>query len=630
MISKKKNFNDIPKILLTNKKNAFRDITVIDKLKEIYNCKCAFCEQNLIDYKIEHYRPRKQYFWLENEWTNLLLICEDCISAKKDNFPINGKMVKENTSNRNDNKVNSNLLLSEQAILINPEIDTPENHFYFDKSGIIYGNTMRGQKNITILNLNRQNLIEKRKKLIDEVNDLINSIDLKNLSEEQIIENLINVFKNLDNISQDENKEFTLLRRQLTNHFSDFFLDSKDDKKNKLILNIYKKYLILKHDIKNIQSKNKLPLAIHGFRIKNFQGIDDIQISKIPLDTNFIFITGENASGKTSVLKALLIGLVGDKELTQNAISEDARIELIYKKENDLIISEFRGNYHTTEKNIAGYGTIRILLAKDEYQKIPITNSLFEKGTDLLNIEKKLEKLHNANSNAEKLKQSIIELLKNLIPMLYDIKIETTDSGTNVVYYEKNINNSNNINTLKKVSFNQLAAGMRSIIGIIGDMLLRFMENQTEITNIKDFSGIVLIDEIENHLHPNWQRYFIQKLSENFFKIQFIITTHSPIVFLGAPQNSYYLKLERNNLETINIKNLNETNLNPSNLLPNTILESPYFNFQKLIPESNKNIKDLRTEDSYNEILENDEIQRRLEKIEKDTKNYPDELFKIK
>ena len=633
MISVKKDFNDIPKILLTNKKNVYNDKSVLDKLKEIYHSKCAFCEQKNEILYIDHYRPKSLYKWLENEWSNLLPVCNACNNNKRDKFPILNKQIIDEPQNKHDKRADSDLLLSENPIIIHPEVDTPENHFYYDKSGIIYGYTERGQKNVNILNLNRQDILQKRKLIIESVNEQINKIEINNLPEDEIVNKILKIFENLDKISENENEEFTLLRRQIINHFPDFYFDSTDQKKNKLLIDIYKRYLLIKHKVKSIQSSRKLPLALHSFRIRNFQGIKDIQIHNIPLESNFIFITGENASGKTSVLRALLIGFVGDKELKQNEISEDARIELIYKKNKELIISEFRGNYHKTEKSIAGYGTIRILLSKEDKPFIPITNSLFEKGTDLLNIEKKLLELQNGNEIAENQKKNIIILLKNIIPNLFDIKIETNEYGMNqVAYYEINSDSSANIKheeNIRKVSFSQLAAGMRSLIGIIGDMLLRFMENQPEIKNINDYSGVVFIDEIENHLHPNWQRYFITKLSENFKKIQFVIATHSPIVFLGAPPNSSYLKLERNNLESITIKDLSEQGLNPSNLLPNSILTSPFFSLKKLIPESNKNLNDLRTEETYNQIVENDKIQKRLEEINNDSKNFPDELFKI-
>lgn len=52
--------------------------------------------------------------------------------------------------------------------------------------------------------------------------------------------------------------------------------------------------------------------------------------------------------------------------------------------------------------------------------------------------------------------------------------------------------------------------------------------------NFRDISGIVLIDEVEKHLHPRWQTTIMHTLYKTFPKIQFIVTTHSPLVVSGA------------------------------------------------------------------------------------------------
>ena len=55
--------------------------------------------------------------------------------------------------------------------------------------------------------------------------------------------------------------------------------------------------------------KKMLPLALKSFHIKNYRGIIDTQINNIPDNTQWIFLTGENGFGKTSVLQALALGL---------------------------------------------------------------------------------------------------------------------------------------------------------------------------------------------------------------------------------------------------------------------------------------------------------------------------------
>jgi len=73
-------------------------------------------------------------------------------------------------------------------------------------------------------------------------------------------------------------------------------------------------------------------------------------------------------------------------------------------------------------------------------------------------------------------------------------------------------------------------------------MIARLSEKQ-EVENIKDFQGIVLIDEVELHLHPKWQYSFMNKLREIFPLIQFIVTTHSPTVLLGAGIDAVYYRI---------------------------------------------------------------------------------------
>jgi predicted ATP-binding protein involved in virulence len=69
---------------------------------------------------------------------------------------------------------------------------------------------------------------------------------------------------------------------------------------------------------------------------------------------------------------------------------------------------------------------------------------------------------------------------------------------------------------------------------MIGDMMLCLFEQQIEVVDPAELAGIVLIDEIDIHLHPKWQKRVPEILHENFPKVQFIVSTHSPIPLLGA------------------------------------------------------------------------------------------------
>ena len=83
-----------------------------------------------------------------------------------------------------------------------------------------------------------------------------------------------------------------------------------------------------------------------------------------------------------------------------------------------------------------------------------------------------------------------------------------------------------------QVPVDVLSDGVLNIIGIIGDIACRAIQLNTKVYDkpLADTNGIVLIDEIDLHLHPQWQQVVLQSLTKAFPNIQFIVTTHSPQV----------------------------------------------------------------------------------------------------
>ena len=78
---------------------------------------------------------------------------------------------------------------------------------------------------------------------------------------------------------------------------------------------------------------------------------------------------------------------------------------------------------------------------------------------------------------------------------------------------------------------NQLSDGEKCLLALAGDLARRLaIANPHPYCNPLEGSGVVLIDEIELHLHPKWQRAIIPNLKKTFPNCQFIITTHSPQV----------------------------------------------------------------------------------------------------
>lgn len=90
----------------------------------------------------------------------------------------------------------------------------------------------------------------------------------------------------------------------------------------------------------------------------------------------------------------------------------------------------------------------------------------------------------------------------------------------------------------------QLSDGERSVIAMVIDLCKRLALLNPNRENPLEGSGIVLIDEIEIHLHPKWQREIIETFRNTFPNIQFIMTTHSPFVIQSVRSDSELLLLD--------------------------------------------------------------------------------------
>lgn len=363
---------------------------------------------------------------------------------------------------------------------------------------------------------------------------------------------------------------------------------------------------------------SELPYCLNTIRVENFRGIQKIELLNIPNNAQWFFLTGENSYGKTTLLKTIAI-----------------RFQQFFDKENLLVSPEEKGmiiigiitskiDYRETEKGelitnipIATYGPSRLTLqqpdAKNEIgRRSTTTYSLFNSDGILLNIEAelllwKLEK--------DPRFETVKNLIKNIVPDLHDIVLE----GRDVLYIEKDENG----NLHQPMPFDKLAAGYRSIIAMVGDMYLRLSKHQID-KEPKELGGIVLIDELDVHLHPKWQRALPGLLSKAFPKVQFIASTHSPIPFLGAPKNSVFIKVNRTKEEGITAERLD---IDVTNLTPNLILTSPIFGMDFITSVNMEKVDDIETEDSYEELKNNEETKKRLQELYKSGKTFPDELF---
>lgn len=93
----------------------------------------------------------------------------------------------------------------------------------------------------------------------------------------------------------------------------------------------------------------------------------------------------------------------------------------------------------------------------------------------------------------------------------------------------------------KELAVNQLSDGEKCLLAMVGDLARRLALANPGLDDPLQGDGVVLIDEIELHLHPAWQRSVVGALEQTFPNCQFILTTHSPAVLGHLDRNCVFL-----------------------------------------------------------------------------------------
>lgn len=269
---------------------------------------------------------------------------------------------------------------------------------------------------------------------------------------------------------------------------------------------------------------------IQSIEVKKILHLHDFTIS-ISEDGGLrhVFITGPNGSGKTVLLRTLWSKLMSTP-------SEYVETRGLFQSPNDLEIrgAEWIDSWKPLDLNsfvVAYYNDYRQSQFKEVVNpEKPILDidSLDKSVSDQFlrflvdqKVQQALSKTNDDDAHVRVIQEwfaSFEELLQELfndpaLKLEFDYK-----SYTFYIHSEG-----------KRFTFSQLSAGYSAALDIITDLMLK-MQKANRLVRAYDMEGIVLIDEVETHLHLSLQKQIMPMLTRIFPKVQFIVTTHSPFV----------------------------------------------------------------------------------------------------
>lgn len=278
--------------------------------------------------------------------------------------------------------------------------------------------------------------------------------------------------------------------------------------------------------------------------LEKVRNLDYMEIPLAKDEKGHLIFTGKNGSGKTTVLESL------SWHIEQLAVTGELSVQ---KAKGGLIVqfnypdNEIRSLFEAGELIIAYYKAERLFQAetpkhvekvdlKDNYSIYENPRENFVKYLLDLKMTQALASSGGKQEKAAKI-QKWFDDFESFLQNLFEnkkLKLEFDEDTFAFHIMEPG---------KEAYDFNTLSSGYAAALDIAVDIMIR-MEKQTNRKFQYDMPGIVLIDEIETHLHLALQKKILRLLTTMFPHIQFIVTTHSPFI-LNSLENVVIYDLEQ-------------------------------------------------------------------------------------
>ena len=292
---------------------------------------------------------------------------------------------------------------------------------------------------------------------------------------------------------------------------------------------------------------------ITGIHINKLRHLNNIDISLSEDKKQHLLITGKNGSGKTSLLDALFLQLQSFDEkfpyrggMVQTVGRPALNINIDKNLENTITPTFTTGQYRSKNTLISYFKANRHLKVDipNGVEKIIISSNNMEYSSILVKylVDLKTQQSYAKNEEDFQVADNIQAWFDSFEGILREI---FENDNLKLKYDYKNYNFSIVIPDREPFGFNEISDGYSALVMILAELILKMDNNQVISTreHLYNQQGIVLIDELETHLHVELQKKVLPLLTNFFPNIQFIITTHSPFI-LNSIENATIYDLE--------------------------------------------------------------------------------------
>jgi len=545
------------------------------ELTQLFNNKCAFCE-SINPVSIDHFRPKSTYDWLIFEWENLIISCRDCNKAQSNHFPVNGKRGQVLSSIQELRKV-------ENYLLIDPCYDLPEDHITFNYDGEILSLTEKGEYTIRMFELNRPSLIRNRKMRIHETEYLIHNVE-NNFSINPTQDSFNVLLSTVNKIINSPAEPFQgclravfkdelyKLRRKITNEETHNFSEKRSIGKH---VNHFTKT----RKISSIKIENVLDMENCEIRLNEAEGSD------------WLMILGENGTGKSTLLKLIAINLAGEGKrgfLMEGMLSprellkpgfRSGYIEIVFTGEPELkrkLIFNLDDTWdgsakHPFNGNVLSYGAVRIVM--NERHSEDIIKNQFNPYSSLYDMNMWLVEKYKADRETY---SAAVRCIRAMLPLEATIaqNFLLEPDGNRLVF--RNLHHKQG-----KIPLDSLSSGYKNVFSLVCD-IFRKLDGKNE----GSLEGIVLLDEIDVHLHPRWKMRIVGQIKELFPLVQFITTSHDPLCLRGLNKKEIVVLNRIGSTVRVHSDNLP----NPEGLRADQLLTSEFFGLNSTLDPETESI----------------------------------------